>query len=619
MNRTENGSKASGSWPALYSSLALVALLTLTAGATAQANNGNNAEQTGQTARAVRLSYVSGQVQVSKGQQAITSKAVANMPLFEGYQVTTGQDGEAEVQFEDGSVARIAPDSGMTLAVLRGQGANGQAQIVLNGGLGYFELQGGDQAGQIDVRFSNAMVTTSGFTVMRIDMDNPPGALAVFSGNANLERGQSLTVNLHGGETVTLNGSAPGNYALADSIQSKSWDQWNSDRDQSLQAEASTQNKATDSFVNSENPAWNDLNASGDWYDMPGSGYVWSPYAAAYAGWDPYGCGQWMWMPGMGYSWVSCYSWGYMPYQCGMWNYYSSFGWGWSPGIGGCMPGWGGGFGYAGYGYGGYGGGYGYGPNIGTAPPGYKPVIRPPRVIHPPRGRFPHPVAVNRVPLNRRLGPPLRQVNAPVTIAGHRIEPIRSVPVRNSFVHTVPGFVTHGANNNLGVRVHSGIANRTMPIYGGARRGYTGPPPVRSAGFSGPPNRGFQQPRNYAPPRGLHNYFPPQRSLSSLPSPARGTYASPPVRSTPTPYRGNFGGFWGRPNGGFNNAGGFHNAAPNNGGFHAGTPGGFHGGAPGGFHGGGGGFHGGGAPAGGGGGVHGGGGGGAHGGGGGHR
>jgi len=98
----------------------------------------------GQEARAVRLSYVQGQVQISQGNQSISSEAAANMPLFEGYQITTGQDGQAEIQFEDGSVARVAPNSGLTLSILRGQGSSGEAEMVLNGGLGYFELQGGD-------------------------------------------------------------------------------------------------------------------------------------------------------------------------------------------------------------------------------------------------------------------------------------------------------------------------------------------------------------------------------------------------------------------------------------------------------------------------------------------
>ena len=332
-------------------------------------------------------------------------------------------------------------------------------------------------------------------------------------------------VDLHGGEAVTLNSNDPGNYALSNSIETNSWDQWNSDRDQALQADAANQTQATDSFVNSQNPAWNDLNANGNWYDVPGQGYVWSPFAAAYSGWDPYGCGQWMWMPGWGYSWVSCYTWGYMPYSCGMWNYYSSFGWGWSPGISGCSPWWGGGYGggYVGY----------YGPNIGNAPSGYRPVIRPPKVIHPPRGRFPRPVVVDRVPEGRHPGRRLRQVDAPVTIAGHRVQPLKPMPVRGGFVRTAPGFVTEGAHNNQGMRVHGGEARRPMPIYG-SRRGYTPTAPVRTVNSpSRQAERGYQPPRNYSPP--VHTssalFFTPRAPLSS----SRVTLHRRPVTPHPRP------------------------------------------------------------------------------------
>ena len=50
-------------------------------------------------ARAVRLSSVDGQVQIAQGGQVLASSALANTPLFEGTQVTTGDDGRAEVQF----------------------------------------------------------------------------------------------------------------------------------------------------------------------------------------------------------------------------------------------------------------------------------------------------------------------------------------------------------------------------------------------------------------------------------------------------------------------------------------------------------------------------------------
>ncbi len=59
-----------------------------------------------------------------------------------------------EIQFEDGSVARLSPNTTVTLSVLRGDGANGDAEIVLNGGLAYFEFQGNAQPGQFAVHFA---------------------------------------------------------------------------------------------------------------------------------------------------------------------------------------------------------------------------------------------------------------------------------------------------------------------------------------------------------------------------------------------------------------------------------------------------------------------------------
>ena len=143
-------------------------------------------------ARAVRLSNLDGQL--AQGKQVLAPSAVANTPLFEGTVISTGDDGRAEVQFEDGSVARLSPNSSMTLTALRGSGANGVAEITLESGLGYFELQGAGQSGEIKVEFGDSVVAPSGFSVLRISMDTPPGELAVFSGNAHLERGSAVTV-----------------------------------------------------------------------------------------------------------------------------------------------------------------------------------------------------------------------------------------------------------------------------------------------------------------------------------------------------------------------------------------------------------------------------------------
>jgi hypothetical protein len=395
--------------------------------------------------RAVRLSFVEGQVRITQGNITVTDQAVANAPLFEGMQIAAGGDGRAEIQFEDGSVARLSPDSSVTLTVLRGAGANGDAQLTLDSGLGYFELQGGNQSGQMSVHFADSTVTASGFTVVRVKMDKAPGELAVFTGNAHLERGNgAVAMDLHGGESVALFAGDQNRYNLNESVEPDSWDAWNSDRDQALSAQASAETGATASVggQSQTNPAWSDLNSSGNWYNVPGEGYVWSPYDAANSGWDPYGYGNWMYTPGYGYIWASGYPWGYMPYQCGMWNYYGGFGWGWAPGMGGCQPWWFGGF-------------YG-GPRLGTLPGGYHPPRRPISPRAPSPGRPVPMLAVNR--MQGGFGSlPARDKNTPVNIAGATVTALRPLPNRPGYQRPSAEFASHEAT-----------------VYGGAQRSQAG-------------------------------------------------------------------------------------------------------------------------------------------------
>lgn len=357
-------------------------------------------------AGAARLSNVDGQVQVMQNGQTVSSQALQNMPLFALMQVSTASDGKAEIQFEDGSVARIAPNSVMTLMALNGP--NG-AEVALNRGLGYFEVPTGS-TGQLRVRFGASTATAASGTVLRLRMDTPPGDLAVFAGQAHLDRVGGTTVDLQTGESVTLDASTAGGFRRSESIESDSWDAWNQDRDQALNSEATQQ---TDTSANvtgntAPNPAWSTLDANGVWYQMPDGNYVWSPYEASSADWDPYGCGHWVWTPGYGYVWVSCEQWGFLPYMCGSWSYYSGFGWGWEPGLGaGCGGGWG--------------MGYGGGILITRAPEGYIRLARPAPGSRQPVGAPPmHPIGIERRGHWGETGLPTRSRDGAIAGAGMR-------------------------------------------------------------------------------------------------------------------------------------------------------------------------------------------------------
>lgn len=533
----------------------------------AQDGDQTAAQDNGQPARAVRLSYVGGKVQLSLGGQVTAQQAVANTPLVQGMNVATAEDGRAEIQFEDGSVARVSPNSSLTLGVLTGSGSSGVAEMDLDHGLAYFELQGTGQVGQMSVRFSDNVITASGFTVLRITDDTPPGEVAVFSGNAHIDRASGSPLDLHGGESVAFSESDPSGFVMSESIETNSWDSWNSDRDQEMAAEASAQTNVPADLApgDTSNPAWSDLDSSGTWYNVPEQGYVWSPYDASSAGFDPYGNGNWVWTPGFGYTWASAYSWGYLPYSCGAWNYYGGFGWGWAPGMGGCTPWWGTGF-------------YG-GPAIGYAPSWYRPVHRPnwpgtgggngQGPGHGPiRGRPIPVVAVHRQSPVLSAGLPPRDHNVPVSIGGRTVFGVRPVVSRP----------VYGNSIFAGGALPGALPARTTP--GNGRTIYTPMRPIYAPHQPQPLGGSMaQQPG--------HTYGPPSNRGWNTPSPRLGamrTYSS----STGHRSSGSFGGSRSTSR---SSSSGFHGSSGSGGGFHGSGGGGFHGGGGGGggSHGGGGG------------------------------
>lgn len=475
------------------------------------------------SSRAVRLSNVEGQVRVVQDGQVIADPAVNNVLLFEGSQVTTGNEGQAEVQMEDGSVARLSPNTTVTFSQLQQQGTSTHTEIVLNGGLAYFELQPSTSEHSLRISYGPATFSATSFSVVRITLDHQPGDLAVFSGNVHLDRGDQLQLDIHGGESLSLDLSDLTRYNLAESITPDSWDSWNADRDQALNAEAGEKTAASNSFVNSQGLGMNDLDANGNWYDVPGTGYVWSPYDAQMTGatWDPYGFGHWVFYPRYGYVWVSGYNWGYAPYQCGLWNFYDNFGWGWAPGTG-CNT-WYGGYGG---GFGGFGGG-GWVYNIGRGPRGYLPPKRPPTLP----GR-PHPmgsrdvrtasvITVDRRPPGAVNMGQYARPTQPVQIAGHTVEPLRPVAPRQ--VYDRP----------------AGVVARQPGGY------YPAPSHPAAGSFVRPATGGYQPPA-------AGSYHPPASTYSGHPS------SAPAPASHPSFSGGGGGGGGGHPSGGGGGGGAVH-------------------------------------------------------------
>lgn len=462
----------------------------------------DQAQNPGQSSvRAVRLSDVEGQVQVYQGDQVDFNQAQPNMPAIEGMRFVTGDNGRLEIELEDGSVARVTPNSSVRLAQLR-RNPDGSTvtEIDALSGLSYYELN--EHAGQVLVRFGRDTATPDGSSVFRIEEDTVPNELAVMHGSVHVSDGQSVDSDVHPNQTFQTDPQQAGQYTVAQSISSDSWDQWNSDRDQALGELESSETTARASSGNPDDAAWNDLDYYGSWYNLPGYGQVWSPNGVD-SGWDPFGNGYWGYYSTFGYTWISSYPWGWWPYHCGAWDFLSGWGWVWVPGN--C------GWGLWGAGW------YPYA-TVWRVPPGYVLPRRPPnRPGHYP-GPRPEPlIAVNR---GSQFTAPFRSVNAPrpaprpLEYGGRSIAPLQAEvhpqqkgPMGETFTSTL-------------VRTHPEMVPPALrnPTASGYRRTYSQPGnEVRTFG----PTPGYVVPHVGQPA--------PRRAVYTGPRPAPGGEAPHPM------------------------------------------------------------------------------------------
>ena len=306
---------------------ALVAAVFLVVSASAQSK-----------ARIVRLSDVEGTAQIDRGAGDGFAKAFLNLPVIEGCKLKTGKDGRAEVEFEDGSSLRLAPNSEVDFTRLA-LGADGQklSTVQLVSGTLYANLHpkraGGksDNGDQFLLSFSQETIAVSEPTHFRVELTGTQAAVAVFKGkvSATSPTGQFDVAEKHSA-TIDLGDPAKKDaVVIAKNYEVEPTDAW--DR---LQADYHDRYVSTGG-TNLSSPytyGVSDLNYYGSFMNCPGYGMGWQPFFTD-ASWNPFQDGGWMWYPGSGYTFVSSYPWGWMPYRYGSWAFASGCGgWMWQPG-----------------------------------------------------------------------------------------------------------------------------------------------------------------------------------------------------------------------------------------------------------------------------------------------
>jgi hypothetical protein len=359
-----------------------------------------------QAQRTARLSLVEGVVTIDRTDNTGSTAATLNMPVAEGQRVSTGQDGQAELEFEDGSVLRLTPYTSVSLdSLATNSSGNFATHVTLLGGLLYAELRASSRY-TYTIDAAGDLISPVDNSTIRINLDKAPAAVSVLTGYIHVERDGSPQsgTDVRSGNTITSQ-AGPGQYDIAQQIAADSWDNWNDDLDKQDAGEAALSTSTRDGYAGDQGYGWSDLDANGTWYDVPNQGPVWQPNAALDASFDPYGYGSWTWTPGYGYVWASGYPWGWVPFRCGSWSYWSGFGWGWYPTAGCGVPGWG-------FHHGGV-----YVINIVHPPFGYHPIPLP---GHSPYGGV-HPILPVRP--GRPPHVPIHPIQEPRMIAGDIVAP----------------------------------------------------------------------------------------------------------------------------------------------------------------------------------------------------
>ena len=329
--------------------------------------------------RFVRLSEVTGDVEVDRNTGEGFEPALLNLPIVEGSKLRTAA-GFAEVEFEDGSTLRLTPFTAVAFDQLRLKSSGGTVTAVhLDAGTVYVSMAR-TKGNEFTLSFAKQSAQLMPSSHVRLYLKGQWVSLSVLHGKATVETPTGVTtvskktMNFHLLDTVEVsedkNAAAP-------------YDDWDEQAIEYHDHYAKTKAYGNTSDIY----GIADMNYYGSFVNVGGCGLLWQPYFAGPI-WDPFANGSWVLYPSWGYAWVSPYPWGWTAFHYGQWQFCPSFGWGWQP----------------------YWRGFRTGPVVPNPPHGYPVPKPPPRPRPTPRGpqvvHEPQVVTVNRTPaIKSQLSP----------------------------------------------------------------------------------------------------------------------------------------------------------------------------------------------------------------------
>jgi len=268
--------------------------------------------------RIARVSYVEGKVSFQHSNDMDWSAVTVNMPLEPGDRIYTGDGGRAEIEFDDGSIIRLASGTDVELLAMR------EEHVQMRVSLGLCFLNDRSSV-DFEINTPAAAFTTEDKGIYRFEVAENGDTTGIVRRGEMEAANSRFTRRIESGEMLQISAAENATESVSRYAERDSWDEWNDRRNADLVSYNSR--RYLPDYVYA---GVSDLDRYGRWVTVDGYGYGWVPQVGF--GWSPYWDGRWCYRPYFGWTWVSYEPWGWLPYHYGRWYHHGSFGWCWLPG-----------------------------------------------------------------------------------------------------------------------------------------------------------------------------------------------------------------------------------------------------------------------------------------------
>ena len=284
---------------------------------------------------AARIQRVEGDVAIDNGDATATANdqwiaATDNQPFSVGDRIYTRDNSRASIAFTGRNYARLNPNTSIDVLSL----TDDRTQLALRDGSAVFDVGYLDDGDLFEVATPYGAVDFQQPGLYNVGIDNGQVLISVLSGLAQVV-GLGGSGQISKGELLTLVGTTAADVVLSqidgrdagylvDDYYGYQYPQYYDGRYRDYNAYLSDpyyfdpyRRNVSYQYVNSYIPGLYELDYYGDWRNLDGYGYAWSPRVDN--GWAPYQAGYWYTDYPYGPTWVSSEPWGYAPYHYGRW------------------------------------------------------------------------------------------------------------------------------------------------------------------------------------------------------------------------------------------------------------------------------------------------------------